>query len=244
MRYWKFYYRCTKGRGAGACSYAGEVALGAPDLADAMRAFKLWALARPDGRYSITMTALHNLETVPECLEVAKEYEPPAELPEKEKEENEEIMKIKAPESVLPAEGEYLAKLVEYEDQGEQPNKFKEGEMIRRLQLVWQLKGGSKQFQWCNVTLHPQSKFYEILSALLGDNPPKEIDFPEYMDELVGKTAYVTVEHYKNNKGQLRSKVTDIRPAQFKGRTMPRPPEPSEPKVEEQEEFETEDVPF
>lgn len=244
MRYWKFFYRCTKGRGAGVCSYDGEVAFSAEDLADAMRRFRLWAASRPSNRQGISMTGVHNLDTVPDNLEMAQMDLPATE--QSQKNEEEENMKIKKPDSkfVLIAEGEHLAKLTDYEDQGEQEDRYNPGETTHRVQLIWQVKGGSKQFQWVKVSLHPMSRLYEIATALLGENPPDELE----MDDLVNKTAYITIEHYKGEDGRMKSKVTDIRPAKFKGRIMPKPEPKSEPEPEPEPEQEVmaeeEDVPF
>ena len=188
------------------------------------------------------MTGLHNLDAIPDHLEKAIEYHPPTE-PSGEKGEN---VKIKKPEDkfVLPAEGEYSGKLVEYEDQGEQDDKFNPGETTHRVQLVWQLKGGAKQYQWVKVSLHPMSRLYEIATALLGSNPPDELD----MDDLVDKSAYLTIAHYQGNDGRTKSKITDIRPIKFKGRTLPKPAPKPEPEPEEAEEAQPqeveEDVPF
>lgn len=234
MKYWKFFYRCSKGRGANVCDYMGEVALGAEDLTTALRSFRLWASAQPNNRQSITMTALHELSAIPENLEVA---EPPAEGPA----EKEETVKIKAPEGkfVIPAQGEHIAKLVEYEDLGEQEDRYNPGEEVHRMQLVWQLKGGSRQYQWVKVSLHPMSRFYEIVTALLGDTPPAEVE----VEDLIGKSAIITIKHYEGQDGRQRSKVVDIRPTRFKGKTMPAPPAEVASK-EVEEEKETDDVPF
>jgi hypothetical protein len=160
--------------------------------------------------------------------------EPPAELLEK----NEENVKIKAPEGefILPAEGEHVAKLAEFEDQGEQPDKFNPGQTSHRMQLIWQLKGGGRQYQWVKVSLHPMSRFYEIATALLQDNPPGELE----VEDLIGKSAIITIKHYSGDDGRKKSKVVDIRPSRFKSRTLP----PPRTQLEEEEREVQEDVPF
>jgi len=107
----------------------------------------------------------------------------------------------------LPAEGEHTATLIEYEDLGIQPNPFNPGTERQRIKLVFQLEGGSKQFHWATPTLHPMSKFYELATALLRVNPPEALE----MDDLVGRSCLVSIEHFRDLKGQQRSKIVDVR---------------------------------
>jgi hypothetical protein len=119
-------------------------------------------------------------------------------------------MKIVAPESgkfQLPEPGDHTATLKSYEDLGFQPDIFNSGKEKHQVKLTFELEGGLKQVMWVNATLHPMSKFYGIAAALLGENPPKALE----MEELIGLTCTVTIERYKNNKGQDRSKIADVR---------------------------------
>lgn len=142
---------------------------------------------------------------------------------------NEDYMKIRSAGFALVEQGEHLAKFVEYEDQGEQDDKFNPGETTHRVQLIWELEDGVKQYQWCKVSLHPNSNFYEVLTGLLGDNPPDEIDFPEFLDPLIGKTVYINIEHYKGTDGRNKAKVESVRPAQYRGRKAPTVQEARQP---------------
>lgn len=153
-------------------------------------------------------------------------------------------MKIKAWQEsfVLPEEGEHLATFVRYEDLGMQPNAFKPGEEIHKVRLIWRLKGGVEQFQKVNVTMHPQSNLYEIVTALLGDNPPAE---PE-LDDLIGKNAYITIEHQEDRKqkGKMWANIVDIRPVSFKGRKLPGPAAAAVSAATSKLEITDDDIPF
>jgi hypothetical protein len=121
-------------------------------------------------------------------------------------------MKIIAPGSKkfqLPKQGTHLATLSEYEDLGFQPDVFNEGQEKHQIKLVFELEAGGRQFFWCNFSLHPMSKLYEVVSALLGANPPEIVE----LDELIGNRCEVEIEHYTNAKRQLRSKIVDFRRA-------------------------------
>ena len=61
--------------------------------------------------------------------------------------------------------------LVDYEDLGLQPNPFKDGKEEPRIKLVFEFDDGTRQFHWTKPNLHPMSSFFQIASALLGDNP-------------------------------------------------------------------------
>jgi hypothetical protein len=134
------------------------------------------------------------------------DFEPPAEVPERQ----EEKMKIRAQEGsfVLPEEGEHKAELIEVEDLGMVDDYFNPGEKKHRMKLVYQLEGGSKQFQWLNVSLHPNSTFYQMATALLNAFPGEEIE----TEKLIGKRCWLILKHRKNEAGKMVADIKDARP--------------------------------
>ena len=105
----------------------------------------------------------------------------------------------------LPTEGEHTATLLEYQDLGLQPDKFNVGKEKRQVKLTFTLDGDQKQFYWCNFTLWPDSNLFRVASALLGVNPPPEIE----LDDLVGRRCMVSIKHYQSAKG-TRAKIAEF----------------------------------
>lgn len=224
VRHWKFTYQRSYGKGKKASKYVNDYSFAAADLADAYRVFGTWIRGQPYGRYAISLVSWKEVEP-----------EPPVEPADKE----DNKMIIRKPESgfALPNEGEHVAKLIEFEDLGEQEDKYNPGQQTHRMQLIWQLEDGGKQFQWVKVSLHPSSTFYEIATALLQDNPPDEVE----VESLIGKFAILELKQVQGQDGRSRSKVAGIRPTKFKGRNLPVPPPPQS---KSQLVITDEDVPF
>jgi hypothetical protein len=108
----------------------------------------------------------------------------------------------------LPEPGEYLATLTDIKNLGKRLNKF--GKETEQLQLTFELdeRDGMTQLAWVNMVLSPNSRFYEIASALLARNPPDEFD----TDILIGRKCRIYCEHYlSQNDGRERSKITAYR---------------------------------
>lgn len=125
-------------------------------------------------------------------------------------------MKIIAPASnqpgsgfKLPDQGTHTATLTSFEDLGHRDDPFNPGETKHEIRLSFELEDGSEQRGWYRVSLHPKAKLYEVVTALLGRNPPDTLE----MDDLLGLVCELEIEHYVNPQGMTRSKIVDVRRA-------------------------------
>lgn len=111
--------------------------------------------------------------------------------------------------------GEHRATLVEYKDLGEQDDIYHPGETRMVMEVVFELEDGAKQFAWLKQSLHPSSNFYAMATALLGANPPDDLDTDEFMEELLHRSCLVTIDHYTRQQGKRSgkqaSKIVDFR---------------------------------
>jgi hypothetical protein len=154
-------------------------------------------------------------------------------------------MKVKATSNGfrLPDPGEYLATLIHVENLGRKLNKF--GKETEQAKLTFELdESGLTQPAWVNMVLSPNSKFYEIASALLARNPPDEVD----TDMLLKRKCRIFIEHYfGQTDGKERAKITAYRIAprqmSFPQAEAAAPPAAA-PAQEEQEVKSGEEAPF
>jgi hypothetical protein len=120
-------------------------------------------------------------------------------------------MKLTAPNAngkfKLPSEGIHTATFTGFEDLGFKPDPFNPGKSKHELKLTFVLEDDSKQFAWVRASLHPEAKLYEIVTALLGANPPAELE----LESLLDFKCQVEILHYANAKKQARSKIVDYR---------------------------------
>jgi hypothetical protein len=107
----------------------------------------------------------------------------------------------------LPAEGIHVATFSKYEDLGFRPDPFNPGESKHEVKLTFELPNGVKQFAWMRASLHAKATLHEVVTALLGANPPDEVE----LENLYGKQCEVEIEHYVTPKGQKRSKIVGYR---------------------------------
>ena len=112
----------------------------------------------------------------------------------------------------LPPEGTHTATFVGFEDKGEQPDPFDPGKLRHQVQLTFSIPGDGgplKQHAWLTASLHEKATLFKVVRALLGRRPSGTVD----LNELVGKSCQVEIEHYTNFKGKPRSRITGYSPA-------------------------------
>ena len=121
-------------------------------------------------------------------------------------------MKIVAPKTELPPKGNHVATFLEYEDLGFRPDPYNPGESKHELKLTFELANGAKQFAWMRASLHPKSTLYQVVAALLGTNPPDEVE----LGDFCGSQCEIEIDYYNTAKGQTRSKIVKYRPMRTK----------------------------
>lgn len=95
----------------------------------------------------------------------------------------------------MPETGEYVATLKDIQDLGEQPDKFNEGQTRPVIKLIWDLGNGIEQHEKLRKSIHPSSKFFQRVTALMGKSPGLRLN----TDALLGLRCKLLLE--KNDEG-------------------------------------------
>ena len=98
--------------------------------------------------------------------------------------------------------------MLDYEDEGLKDDPFNPGQQKQRIKLIYELEGGSRQYQWLNASAHPSSKLYEVATSLLNALPGDEIE----VDDLVGKRCWVTIAYRTTAEGKKFANIVETRP--------------------------------
>lgn len=116
----------------------------------------------------------------------------------------------------------YDAEIIEIGEPKDVPNPFKEGEMQIQFHIQWQLLGDdlpedASLRQFVNIPdayihsgfLNEKSNLFKLMGALGFDMTGRfRVDPPSW----VGRRARVMVENKENKEGELRPRISDVKP--------------------------------
>jgi len=110
----------------------------------------------------------------------------------------------------LPPEGSHVATFTGYEQLEERPHPFQPGKVQRQVKLTFSIDGDTgplNQYAWLTASLHEGARLFGVVRALLGKKPSGVIE----LNDLVGRSCLVEIEHYNSN-GKQRSKIVGYSP--------------------------------
>jgi len=88
-------------------------------------------------------------------------------------------------------------------EEEEHPNPFKDGKPIeKRFKLIF-TQGQYTQLDWCTPSLHEKSKLFEIVTAILGEEPTGTIK----LEDLKGEPIGLIIKLEAKDNGKARTKI-------------------------------------